>query len=162
MGVKMPERIRSRSEVHQSDNIKGDFSLVRNFAVGTTNFMARLVTMHETWLHHCDLQTKQQSVEWRLSFSPRPKKVRTQKSAGKILAPVFWDKDGVLPIKCLPKGRHHQCRILHVPAGRVAWSFEAETLWKVEPWCPLFAGQCTCTHITWNTTENRQHLLRYW
>jgi len=27
-----------------------------------------------------------------------------QKSAGKILASIFWDQDGILPIDYLPKG----------------------------------------------------------
>jgi hypothetical protein len=33
---------------------------------------ARLVTMDETWLYHYDPETKQQSMEWRHSSSPRP------------------------------------------------------------------------------------------
>jgi len=36
------------------------------------DFLSRLVTMDETWLHHYDPETKQQSMEWRHSGSPRP------------------------------------------------------------------------------------------
>ena len=36
---------------------------------------ARLVTMDETWLYHYDPETKQQSIEWRHSSSPRPPKI---------------------------------------------------------------------------------------
>jgi len=61
--------------------------------------------MDETWLYHYDSETKQQSVEWRHSGSPRPKKFRPQKSAGKFLASIFWDQDGILLIDCLPKGQ---------------------------------------------------------
>jgi len=39
---------------------------------------ARLVTMDETWLYHYDPETKQQSMEWRHSGSPRPQKFRVQ------------------------------------------------------------------------------------
>ena len=67
--------------------------------------MSRLVTMDETWLYHCDPETKQQSVEWRHSGSPRPKKFRVQKTAGKFLALIFWDQDGILLICYLPKGQ---------------------------------------------------------
>ena len=35
---------------------------------------------------------------------PRPQKFRVQKSAGKILAWIFWDQD-ILVIDCLPKGQ---------------------------------------------------------
>ena len=63
---------------------------------------ARLVTMDETWLYHYDPETKQQSMEWRHNGSPRPKEFRLQKSAGKVLASIFWDPDGILLIDYLP------------------------------------------------------------
>ena len=47
--------------------------------------------------------TKQQSLERRHSSSPRPQKFRVQKSAGKVLASIFWDQDGILLIDYLPK-----------------------------------------------------------
>jgi len=34
---------------------------------------------------------------------PAPKKIRVQKSAGKVLASIFWDQDGILLIDYLPK-----------------------------------------------------------
>jgi len=51
-----------------------------------SDLLSRLVSMNETWLYHYDPETKQQSMEWRHSGSPRPKKFRVQKSAGKVLA----------------------------------------------------------------------------
>jgi len=48
-------------------------------------------------------ETKQQSMEWRHSCSPRPKKFRVQKSSEKVLASIFWDQDGTLLIDYLPK-----------------------------------------------------------
>jgi len=62
--------------------------------------------MDETWFYHYDLETKQQSMEWRHSGSPRPKTFRVQKSAGKFLVSIFWDQDGILPIGYLPKGQN--------------------------------------------------------
>jgi len=61
--------------------------------------------MDENCLYHYDPETKQQSMEWRHSGSPRPKKFRVQKSAGKVLASIFWDQDGILLIGYLPKGQ---------------------------------------------------------
>jgi len=45
-------------------------------------------------------------MEWRHSGSsrPTPKKLRVQKSAGKVLASIFWEQDGILLIDYLPKG----------------------------------------------------------
>jgi len=45
--------------------------------------------MEETWLYHFDPETKQQSIEWRHSGSPHPKKFQVQKSAGKFLTLIF-------------------------------------------------------------------------
>jgi len=61
--------------------------------------------MDETWLYHCDPETKQQSMEWRHSGPPRPKKFQVQKSDRKILASIFWDQNGILLIDYLPKGQ---------------------------------------------------------
>jgi len=36
------------------------------------DFLSRLLTMNETWLYHYNPETKQQSMEWRHSGSPRP------------------------------------------------------------------------------------------
>jgi len=60
--------------------------------------------MDETWLYHYDPKTKQQSLEWRHSGSPHPKKFRMQKSVRKDLASIFWDQDSILLIDYLPKG----------------------------------------------------------
>ena len=61
--------------------------------------------MDETWLYHYDPETKQQLMEWWHSVSPNPKNFRVQKSAGKVLALIFWNQDGILLIDYLPKGQ---------------------------------------------------------
>jgi len=63
--------------------------LLEFFRRDPNDFLSRLVIMDETWLYHYDPETKQQSMEWRHSGSPRPKKFRVQKSAGKVLASIF-------------------------------------------------------------------------
>ena len=79
--------------------------LLEFFQHDPNDFLWQLVTMDKIWLYHYDLETKQQSVEWRHSGSPRPKKFRVQKSAGKVLASIFWDQDVILLIDYLPKGQ---------------------------------------------------------
>ena len=44
-------------------------------------------------------------MEWRHSGSPRPKNFRVQKSAGKVLASIFWDQEGTLLIDYHQKGQ---------------------------------------------------------
>jgi len=61
--------------------------------------------MDETWLYHYEPETKQQSVEWWNSGSHSLQKFRVQKSAGKVIASIFWDQDGILLIYYLQKGQ---------------------------------------------------------
>jgi len=63
------------------------------------------VTTDKTWLYHYDLETQQQSMEWRHSGSSCPKKFQVQKPAGKVLASIFWDQDGIHLIDYLPKSQ---------------------------------------------------------
>jgi len=62
--------------------------------------------MDETWLYRYDPGTKQQSMEWRQSGSPGPKRLRVLKSAGKFRASIIiLDQDGILLIDYRPKGQ---------------------------------------------------------
>jgi len=54
-------------------------------------FLDRTVTQDETWVHHFDLETKQQSMIWKHVTSPTPKKFKVTPSAGKVMATVFWN-----------------------------------------------------------------------
>jgi len=44
-------------------------------------------------------------MQWRHSGSPRPQKIRVQKSDGKVLASIFLDQDGILLVDYFPKGQ---------------------------------------------------------
>ena len=55
------------------------------------DFLLRLVTVDETWVHYYELENKAQSCQWVGPGSPRPKKFKMQPSAGKVMATVFWD-----------------------------------------------------------------------
>ena len=65
-------------------------------------FMQRIVTGDETWIHHYDPEMKQQSMQWKHSGSPSPRKFKVHASAGKIMCTVFWDAEGILLIDYMP------------------------------------------------------------
>ena len=69
------------------------------------NFLQRFVTMDETWVHHFTPESKQQSKQWKHPGSPPPKKAKAVPSAGKVMASVFWDADGILMVDYLQKGQ---------------------------------------------------------
>ena len=54
-------------------------------------------------VHYYEPETKAQSHQWVGPRSPRPKKFKTQPSAGKVMATVFWDAKGVIMLDFLPK-----------------------------------------------------------
>jgi len=68
-------------------------------------FLCRYVTMDKTWAHHFYPETKQRSKQWKHVTSPTPVKFHKIASAGKIMASVFWDSEGVLMIDYLERGK---------------------------------------------------------
>ena len=61
--------------------------------------------MDETWIHHYTPESKQQSKQWTEAGCSAPKKIRSVPSAGKDMASVFWDVEGILFIDYLEKGK---------------------------------------------------------
>ena len=67
------------------------------------DFLSRLVTVDETWFHYYEPENKAQSRQSVGPGSPRPKKFKTQPSAGKVMATVFWNAQGVIMLDFLVK-----------------------------------------------------------
>jgi len=68
-------------------------------------FLRRFVTVDETWIHWYTPETKEQSKQWTSPGQPAPQKSKTVPSAGKVMATVFWDSQGVIYIDYLEKGK---------------------------------------------------------
>jgi hypothetical protein len=62
---------------------------LENFRLDPNDFLSRLATMDETWLYNYDPVTKQQSMEWRISGSPRPKTSECKNPMEKLSPPRF-------------------------------------------------------------------------
>jgi len=71
------------------------------FTSDQDKFVWHIVTGDETWIHHWDPESKQESMQWRHASSPPPRKFKTQPSTVKIMATIFWDSRGVLLIDYL-------------------------------------------------------------
>ena len=61
------------------------------------------MTVDETWVHYYEPENKGQSPQSVGPGSPRPKKFKTQPSAGKVMATVFWNAQGVIMLDFLAK-----------------------------------------------------------
>ncbi|CAH2090362.1 unnamed protein product [Euphydryas editha] len=66
--------------------------------------LSRIVTGDETWVHHYEPESKQDSMQWHKKSTAPPKKFKVSQSAGKLMATVFWDSEGILLIDYKDKG----------------------------------------------------------
>jgi len=60
-------------------------------ANSNATFMERIITGDETWVYEFDMQTSQQSSEWRTKAEPKPKQSRQSLLKVKVVLIVFFD-----------------------------------------------------------------------
>ncbi|KAL4118897.1 hypothetical protein QTP88_011778 [Uroleucon formosanum] len=84
------------TEDHKRQRIESSREVLELYAEEGAVFLDSIVTGDETWVYHFTPESKQQSMEWRHSFSPQKRKFKVTQSARKIMATVFWDRKGVL------------------------------------------------------------------
>ena len=86
--------------------------------------------MDETWVHHFQLETKQQSNQWKHLRFPPPKEANTEMSAGKVMASILWDAIGVLLVDYQDKDHTitgaYYCRSSEPATGKN----QADSAWK--------------------------------
>ena len=78
-------------------------ALLKRFRSKEDDFLSSLVTVDWTWVHYYEPENKAQSRQSVGPGSPRPKKFKTQPSAGKVMATVFWNAQGVIMLDFLAK-----------------------------------------------------------
>ena len=78
--------------------------LLEAFEANEDTFFSDLVTGDETWVYLYDPETKAQSMEWRHTSSPRPKKFKSQRSAQNVMVTVLGDDKGVILLDFLERG----------------------------------------------------------
>ncbi|UYV63910.1 hypothetical protein LAZ67_2005981 [Cordylochernes scorpioides] len=77
------------------NRIRVSKALLKRYEEECDHFLDQIVTGDESWCYRYDPSTKRASLEWKRGDSPRPKKkIRSQRSAGKVLLTIFWDVDG--------------------------------------------------------------------
>ena len=88
-----------QQRIHESERC------LKPFTRNKKDFLPRYITMNETWIYHFTPESKRASAEWTGEGESRPKHPKTQQSAGKVIASVFWDMHGILLINILPKSQ---------------------------------------------------------
>jgi hypothetical protein len=52
-------------------------------------FLDIIIAVDDTWIYHCELGSKQQSMEWKHPQSPNKEKFKSQPSARKLMLISF-------------------------------------------------------------------------
>ena len=122
-------------------------ALLKRFRSKEDDFLSRLVTVDETWIHYYELQNKAQSRQWVGPGSLRPKKFKTQPSAGKVMATVFLDAQGVIMLYFPAKKNYNNrcvfCKFTRPTENCDSWKTPRYTLQKDS--APT--GQCESSHL---------------
>ena len=67
------------------------------------NFFNEIITEDEIWCFAYDPETKRQSSEWVSETTPRPKKLKFQRSPIKTMLIIFFDSQGVVHKEFVPE-----------------------------------------------------------
>ncbi|GBO26654.1 Histone-lysine N-methyltransferase SETMAR [Araneus ventricosus] len=94
------------SDHHKTQRMGAALTFLQRYHRDGDEFLDKIVTGDETWVHYETEGTKEQSKQWMHSHSPgrKPVKFKRTFSTKKCLATVFWDRKGVLLVEFMPRG----------------------------------------------------------
>ena len=72
--------------------------------VNPDNSFDSIVTGDESWIHHYDPLSQLEAKVWKRLSEQTPTRLRQERSAGKIMMLIFWDKDDILLTDYRPRG----------------------------------------------------------
>ena len=87
----------------RQQRVESSQELLEMYNANPEDFHTHLVTGDET-ASPLGPDTEKESMQWKHPGSPPPKKFRTQPSASKVMATVFWDSKGIILIDYKPAG----------------------------------------------------------
>lgn len=106
---------RQLTSTHQEQRMAVSLEHLVCYHEDGNDFLFRIVTGDETWVHHFTPESKAASMEWKHPSSPVRKKFKRTPSAGKVLLTVFWDAQGVLLLDFLEVGTINATRYCVTP-----------------------------------------------
>ena len=95
---------RHLTEEHKRNRQHICSSLSERYSPEGDNFLNRIITGDETWIHHYEPETKRQGLQWKHTSSPSSKKFKSQPTAGKLLLTVFCNSQGPILEHYMEKG----------------------------------------------------------
>jgi hypothetical protein len=95
------KEIERRSETEQGRDVSQRLEKIEE----DPDFLNSVVTCDETWLFQYDPDAKLQSMQWKTTHSPRPKKARLSEPKIKKMLGVFFDIQLIIMTQYVPPGR---------------------------------------------------------
>ncbi len=89
---------------HKAMRMATSIDILQMFNEGGNEFLDKIVTGDETWIHYDTPETKRQSMQWKHRTSPSARKFKQGLSLKKTMASVFWDSKGVILIDFMARG----------------------------------------------------------
>jgi len=107
--------------VQKSFRVETCLELLAIYSASPDNVLSRIITGDETWIHHWDPYTKEESMQWKHVNSPPPRKFCTQLSAGKVMATIFTVRCTIVQSAVLQS--HVICLSVHLSVCDVGGSW---------------------------------------
>jgi hypothetical protein len=95
-------------DAHKEKHMVATLTFLECYHKDGDDFLDHIVTGDETWIAHITPETKQQSLQWRHTGSPKPRKFKQKLLAQKIMAMVLWDCKGILLVDFMA---HHNSEL---------------------------------------------------
>jgi len=92
------------TEEHKKQRVACALTFLMLYHKEGDGMLSHIVTGDETWVSHITPESKQQSLHWKHTGSPKRKNFKQTFSTRKIMCTVFWDRQGVLLVEFLPQG----------------------------------------------------------
>lgn len=89
---------------HKQSRMGLSLAHLSRYKLEGNEFLERIVTGDETWVHYSTPENKRDSMTWKHLGSPPVRKFKSGPSARKLMATVFWDCRGILLVDFLPSG----------------------------------------------------------
>jgi len=91
------------TEEHKKQSAECALTFLMRYHKEGDGMLSHIVTGDEKLVFHITPESKQQSLHWKHTGSPKRKKFKQMFSTRKIICTVFWDRQGVLLVEFLPQ-----------------------------------------------------------
>ena len=131
------------------------------FTCNKKDFLRRYITMNETWIQHFTPESKRASAEWGGEGESRPKRLKTQQSAGRAntgLCVLGHARN--FAHRFSSEGPDDQQRLLHCLIGSIGRRNQEEKASHGKEETAVSARQCTGPQVDENDGEIERSTIR--